>query len=63
MGSCVLEPGRAAQLCGDRILWDVSDLARRSLMIFVKIFRADSSRVIGLVMLMLFSQSCGLGIG
>src|ERR1051325_5675736 len=63
MGSCVLHPGRAAQLRGDRICLSMKTCANLLVMHFVKIFRHVSSSVIGLVIWRLFSHAFGLGIG
>ena len=59
----MLDPGRAAQLCGERIGNEESVCANLLLTIFVKIFLIDSKSVIGQVILILYSQSLGLGIG
>src|SRR3954463_9413962 len=63
IGSCVLLPGNAAQLSSDRIGWSAMVFASLSVIILVKIFLPASSNVMGLVMLRLFSQSLGFGIG
>src|SRR5690349_21187795 len=61
--SWVLDSGRAAQLCCERIWYLTSIETSRLFRIFVKIFLAASRSVIGLVILRLFSQSLGLGMG
>lgn len=63
IGSCVLDPGSAAQLFGERIGCVANTDDSLSLMIFVKIFLTVSRSVMGCVMLMLCFQSRGLDIG
>ena len=63
MGCCVLLPGNAAQLRGQRI-WCLERIVVRRLVIpLVKIFRHVSKSVMGLVLSRLFSYAVVLGMG
>ena len=59
----MLQPGSAAQLFGDRTGCLDSTVLNLSFMHLVNIFLMDLSNIIGLVILMLFSQSLDFGIG
>src|SRR5438552_9576929 len=63
MGSCVLLPGSAAQLSSDRIGCDIRIEFSLLVKHLVKIFLIVSRSVMGLVMLILFSQAVVFGMG
>src|SRR3954467_2319684 len=61
--SCVLHPGSAAQLRGERIVCVFKTSVILLVMHFVKIFRQVSKRVMERVWLRLFSHALGFGMG
>ena len=63
MGSWVLQPGSAAQFSSQRMLCSKRTFAILSVIALVKIFLHVSSRVMGLVLFMLFSHAVVLGMG
>src|SRR5436309_15635166 len=61
--SIVDEPETPARLLGSKRLLSKIYLFKRSLIILTKVFLKQSSKVIGLVLLRLPSNSLGLGVG
>ena len=63
IGSFVLLPGRAAQLCSERMFLSLSTCVSLWVIIVVNIFFGASSRVIGLILDRSLFQSCIFGMG